>query len=96
MARRAGDMNVKLEPDFLKKLKNVDVRIRKSFKQKIDIFAKNPNDPQLNNHLLRKSYEGLRSIDITADYRAVYQETEAGEEKLAYFIILGTHQELYQ
>lgn len=84
------------DPAFIKALKKADVRIRKSFKERIDIFAKNPLDPQLNNHLLRKPYEGLRSIDITADYRAVYQETEVGKEKLAYFVILGTHQELYQ
>ncbi len=88
-------MNVKLDPDFLKKLKKLDVRIRKSFKKRITIFAKNPKHPQLNNHILRQPYEGLRSIDITNDYRAVYEEIQEADEKIAYFVLFGTHEELY-
>jgi len=89
-------MNVKLDPDLLNKLKKLDVRIRKSFKERIAIFAKNPYDPQLNNHSLRKPYQGLRSIDITNDYRALYEEIKIEDENIAYFIILGTHEKLYQ
>ena len=88
-------MNVKLDPDFLKKLKRVDVRIQNSFKKKILIFQKNPNDPELNDHTLREPYFGLRSIDITSDYRAIYEETTIGKDAVAYFSLLGTHQELY-
>ncbi len=88
-------MNVKLDPDFIKQLKKLDIRIRKSFREKIAIFAKNPLDLQLNNHKLRKPYEGLRSIDITNDYRAVYEEMTVGKETIAYFSLLGTHEELY-
>jgi len=89
-------MNVKLDPDLLKKLEKLDVRIRKSFKERIAIFAKNPYGPQLNNHTLRKPYQGLRSIDITSDYRAIYEEIKMDDENIAYFIILGTHEELYR
>lgn len=89
-------MNVKLDPDFFKKLKKLDVRIRKSFREKIAIFVKNPLDPQLNNHKLQKPYEGLRSIDITNDYRAIYEEMTVREEIVAYFVLLGTHKELYK
>lgn len=84
------------DPQFIKTLKKLDVRIRKSFKERIAIFAKNPLDPQLNNHELRKPYEGLRSIDITNDYRAIYEEMTVGEETVAYFVLLGIHEELYQ
>lgn len=80
-------MNVKLDPDFFAKLKKVDIRIRKSFKEKIAIFATNPHDPQLNNHALRKPYKGLHSIDITADWRAVYEEKQEGDERIAYFVL---------
>jgi mRNA-degrading endonuclease RelE of RelBE toxin-antitoxin system len=34
-------------PRFIKKLKNVDVRIKKSLKEKIKIVEKNPRDPGL-------------------------------------------------
>ncbi|MCL4353733.1 type II toxin-antitoxin system mRNA interferase toxin, RelE/StbE family [Patescibacteria group bacterium] len=89
-------MNAKLDPNFSKKLKKLNVKIRKSFRKKIFIFIKNPLDPQLNNHKLREPYKGLRSINITNDYRAIYREIKTGEDTIAYFIILGTHKELYK
>ena len=89
-------MIVKYSRSFVAKLKKADVRIRKSFKQRISIFLINPYDLQLNNHALRDEWEGYRSIDITADWRAIYEEVKVGEEEpFAYFTSLGTHKELY-
>ncbi len=88
-------MKVFYDPAFYEKLRNVDVRIRKSVKEKILVFSKNPNDPYLNNHPLKRDYKGYRSINITADYRALYKELKVGDEMVAYFILLGTHDELY-
>lgn len=89
-------MTVKYSPSFLKVFKKLDVRIRKSFKQKILIFSKNPDDLQLNNHELKKEWLEHRSIDVDADYRAVYQEKNNGEDSVAYFVVLGTHDQLYK
>ena len=88
-------MKVKLDPDLLKKVNKLDVRIRNRFKEKILLFSKNPNDPVLNNHPLKKEYQGLKSIDITNDYRAVYEEMTVREDTVVYFSLLGTHKELY-
>lgn len=88
-------MIIKYSPIFFRTLKKVDVRIRKSFKERILIFSKNPNDLELNNHLLKPPYQGLRSIDITADWRAIYEEKREGDEIVAYFVALGTHDQLY-
>jgi addiction module RelE/StbE family toxin len=82
-------------PRFIKKLKNVDVRIKKSFKEKLKILEKNPQDPGLRNHELKREYAGLRSIDVTVDYRAVYKEFQEEEDTIIYFTHLGTHEELY-
>jgi addiction module RelE/StbE family toxin len=89
-------MKIKYSPAFIEKLKKVDVRIRKSFKERIQLFENDPNYPQLNNHDLRDEYEGFRSIDITADYRAIFKIVTLGNESFAYFSLLGTHEELYQ
>ena len=89
-------MIVKYSPKVLDKLKKSNVRIRKSFKERILIFSKNPYDMELNNHLLKEPYLGCRSIDITADWRAIYEEMQIGEEIEAYFLILGTHGELFR
>lgn len=88
-------MKIQYAPGFIRKLKRADVKIRKSFVQKILIFSKNSSDPQLKNHKLREPYQGLRSINITADYRAIYEESTIGEDQIAYFVLLGTHEELY-
>jgi addiction module RelE/StbE family toxin len=89
-------MTIQYDPDFLGKLKSVNVRIRKSFKERIDLFRKDPHNRQLNNHALKNEYEGYWSIDITNDYRALYEEVDGGDEPIAYFSILGTHKELYE
>lgn len=88
-------MIVRYAPVIIKKLKKVDVRIRKRFKQHLKLFEKNPLDPILNNHPLGSKYSGYRSINITTDYRAIYQEKEEDDETVAYFTLFGTHQELY-
>ncbi len=89
-------MKAQLSPQLFKKLKKVDAKIRKSFKERIAIFEKSPYSPQLHNHKLKKEYQGLRSINITADYRAVYEEITIGKNTIAYFFLLGTHKELYK
>lgn len=88
-------MKRRYDPAFIKTLKKIDVRIHKSFKEKIVIFAKNPYDPSLNNHKLKQDYVGYRSIDITADYRAIYEEINESDEPVAYFFLIGTHEQLY-
>lgn len=88
-------MIIKYSPLFLKTLKKLDVRIRKSFKEQILLFSKNPNDPQFNNHPLKREYQGLRSIDIAVDWRAIYEEKHEGEEETAHFVLIGTHEQLY-
>lgn len=88
-------MKVDYSRDFISKLKKTDVRIRKSFREKVAIFQENPDESSLNNHQLRYPYQGLQSIDITSDYRAIYEEITVGEDTVAYFVILGTHEQLF-
>ncbi len=88
-------MKIVFDLEFIKKLKKADVRIRKSVKEQLLIFAKDPESPQLDNHPLRDEYRGYRSIDITVDWRAIYEEIQKNGETIAYFVTLGTHKQLY-
>lgn len=88
-------MKIAYDSAFIKTLKKVNVRTRKSFKECILLFFKDPHNIQLDNHALREKYQGYRSIDITADYRAIYKERYEGKEIIAYFTELGTHKQLY-
>lgn len=77
-------MIVKYDPDFLAKLKKSDVRIRKSFKKRLEIF------------ILKRNFLGYRSIDITNDWRAVFAEKHNDKDVIVYFIEIGTHEQLYK
>ncbi len=89
-------MKVTYDPEFYNRIKKLNVRIRKNLRERILLFSKRPNDPLLNNHPLEREYEGLRSIDITADCRAIYEEiNEPDQEQTAYFVKIGTHDQLY-
>ncbi len=88
-------MKVVSDAAFLAKLKKIDVRIRKSFKKRILLFSTSPHSPELKNHALRNEYKGYRSINVTADWRAIYKEVQIGEDTVAYFVAVGTHKQLY-
>jgi len=88
-------MKVRFSPNFYRQYKKAEVRIQNSIDEKLRIFRKNPSDSELNNHLLRKPYQDRKSIDITNNYRVHYKEIKEGTETVAYFVCLGTHEELY-
>lgn len=88
-------MKIQLSSYFHRKIKKEDVRIQKSFKEALRLFILNPFDPQLDNHPLKDPWKGCRSIDVTAQYRAIYEEIEDDEKIVAHFITIGTHRELY-
>lgn len=88
-------MKIQLSSYFHKKIKKEDVRIQKSFKEALRLFILNPFDPQLDNHPLKDPWKGCRSIDVTAKYRAIYEEIKDDGKIVAHFITIGTHRELY-
>lgn len=88
-------MIVRYDPLLLAKLKRVNVRIRKSFKEKLEIFISDPQNPQLNNHPLKRNYLGYRSFDITNDWRAIFTEKIENKETVIYFVDIGPHAKLY-
>jgi addiction module RelE/StbE family toxin len=88
-------MNVKYSPLFLSTSKKLNVIIRKSLKERLAIFIRDPQDVQLDNHELKNQWIGYISIDITADYRAIYKVIYYGTETVAYFVAIGNHKQLY-
>jgi addiction module RelE/StbE family toxin len=89
-------MRVQFDPDFYKRYKKANVRIRNEVDRKIALFKKDPYNAALNNHELHEEWQGYRSIAITNDYRALYEAVGEGEGQIAYFVALGTHKELYE
>jgi len=80
-----------LRPSFNKNYKKLTLKVKLQFKVRRDIFLQNPSNPILNDHPLYGEYDGYKSINITGDYRAIYQLV--GE--VVIFVRIGTHSELF-
>ena len=78
--------------NFVKKLRKLDPKIRKALRDKSAIFKENKFDPILNNHSVEKRYPCCRSINITGDFRIIFQDFG----NVAEFLKIGTHSELYK
>lgn len=81
---------------FIKQLKKAPRSIKIAFRDRLIIFLKDPFTPTLNNHLLKGKYLNSRSINVTGNWRAIYQEKIEAKEKIAIFLVLGSHSQLYK
>ncbi len=84
-------MRAAYKKHFNKQFKELPPKIKERFYERLEVLLADPFHPQLNNHSVDKTYPGCRSINVTGDYRALFQE-EAG---LFVFVFIGTHAELY-
>lgn len=66
-------MEVEFSSEFRKKYRKSDVKIKHRVNDCLRIFKNNPTDPELNNHALKREWTGFRSIDITSDWRAIFE-----------------------
>ncbi|OHA18089.1 MAG: hypothetical protein A2836_01720 [Candidatus Taylorbacteria bacterium RIFCSPHIGHO2_01_FULL_45_63] len=74
--------------DYGKLPKNVQTR----FDERLVIFLQNQFHPLLKNHPLHGAWVNHRSINITADVRAIFKL----EGATAIFVAIGTHNKLYE
>lgn len=87
-------MKIDYSKKFLKQFQKCPNEIRIKFKERLKIFTLNQSHIILNNHNLSGKYKDLKSINITGDWRAIYQELYNG--KVVFFIAIGTHSQLYK
>lgn len=60
------------------------------------MFIKDKYDPRLNNHPLKWDFFGLRSINLTGDYRIIFRENQQWYIEIIELIDVNTHSELYK
>ena len=85
-------IHVRFHKNFDKKYLKLRIKEKNKVKERINIFSEDPFNPLLRNHPLLGKYQGYRSINITADIRALYRLVS---EDKAFFVFLGAHSELY-
>ena len=86
-------MRIEYSKNFIKDFKRCPEYIKSKFKSRLDIFIQDQNIVILNNHSLIGELKGYRSINITGDWRAIFEDINNGE--VAYFVAIGTHSQLY-
>ena len=72
--------------------KKQPVFIQNKFEERLDLFVENPHHPLLHSHVLHGEWMGCKSINISGDIRAVFEEFDSDSFE---FIAIGSHSELY-
>lgn len=93
-------MKIKLSLDVtsdFKKLKIKDPKLAAKAEKQLGLFAQNPKYPSLRTHKIIGKIENRWSISITKSIRMIYVvvQGEEDEESTAYFVALGTHDQVY-
>ena len=86
-------MKIVFHKNFGKKLRKSPKNIKDEFKESVAIFLKDPYNPTLNNHSLKGKYKSFRSINVTADIRALYKHLKDG---VFVFVDIDNHNNLYK
>ncbi len=66
--------------------------IQEKFYERLALFVKDQHNSLLANHPLNGEWVGYRSINITGDIRAIFEEID---KKHFEFVDIGSHSELY-
>lgn len=77
---------------FQKRVSKLPKSVKIKLADRIHIFIDEPKNIVLGNHKLHGKYSGYRSINVTGNYRMIYEELPDGSVRL---IDVGTHGELY-
>ena len=77
---------------FKKMFKKQNVGIQNKFEKRLELFMKDVRSPLLHTHSLQREWSGCKSINITGDIRAVFEECADGHIE---FVAIGGHSELY-
>ena len=78
--------------NFDKAASKLPRKVQAAFKDRYRIFLLDPYHASLNNHKLKGSLRNYRSINITGDYRLIYEEYDEATIRL---IDIGRHRDLY-
>ena len=85
-------MHIFFAKGFRKRFDQLQPRVRRQCTERLLLFEKEEFHLLLDNHALQGEYAGCRSINVTGDYRAIFQQEG---EKTVRFIEIGTHHELF-
>ncbi|MCA9363083.1 hypothetical protein KC851_02075 [Candidatus Kaiserbacteria bacterium] len=85
-------MRVTSHRKFDKQYSKLPKKIKNKFKERASLLIENPDSPLLKVHILSGKKYPLKSMNVTADYRALFIDNG----KVITFFEIGSHSELYE
>lgn len=85
-------MKVDYSRQFRKQYEKLPKKVQTQFKQRVALLFTDPTDSALRVRKLSGPYEGLWSMHVTGDVRAIFDKSFEG---VLLFVAIGTHSELY-
>ena len=85
-------MNVGFNKNFKKQFDKLPKNIQEQFFNRLNVFLINSFTPILNNHQLRGKLKNMRSINVTGDIRAIYEQINKNK---VLFLTIANHSKLY-
>ena len=77
---------------FEKKVAKLDKKIKLALAERLELFVTNPFHPLLDNHALKGDRKSERSIDVTGNYRLIFELLDNDSVRL---LDVDTHTNLY-
>lgn len=87
-------MEIEYNRQFVKQRDKCSAYICQTLAERLELFKYDRKSPLLHDHALGGNLQGLRSINITGDWRALYKELDGGSK--IRFMAIGTHSQLYR
>lgn len=81
-------MIVSLAPQFMRRFKKLDPQLKTEAREKISLFATDPQNPLLHAHALTGRLKGLYSFSVNYKTRVIYQPLNDTEVVL---LAIGSH-----
>jgi len=86
-------MQVEFHRKFIKRYAKIPVFIRAKCEERLRLFEQEPFHPLLDNHALKGDRFGQWSINITGDWRALYEFLDS---ETIIFVEIDTRSNLYK
>ncbi|HLD27468.1 MAG TPA: type II toxin-antitoxin system mRNA interferase toxin, RelE/StbE family [Patescibacteria group bacterium] len=86
-------MEIEYSKKFIKEFKKCQPKVKSAFYKRLELFIKDKYHPLLHNHSLSGRLKDYRSINVDGDYRVLFQEFNNGQT--VYFVVIGSHSQLY-
>jgi addiction module RelE/StbE family toxin len=86
-------MTIQFHRLFKKRYKKIPAKIQRQIDIRLRLFSQSQFHPLLNNHPLTGDRQGQWSINITGNWRAIY---EFKNKNTVVFVDINTHNNLYR